>query len=142
MLAIIEAVAMPPDELGRRKAQLYAYTRESGDGRGDRVQDANVALSIIKELALPDENGEVAIIDAMPPRGEEYQPLWEIFITVENTHKDISRQTADYRKFDGCPVSASIAMMDIYAEVRRALRKGLNGYRKMKAAKKAKAGAA
>ena len=141
MLAIIEAVAMPPEERGR-KVQLFAYTRESKDGRGGRLQDANVALEIVKELTIPDADGESPIIEGLPPRGDACQPLWEIIITVENTHKSISRQTADYRKFDGCPVCASEAMMDIYAEVRRTLRKGLKGYREMKAAKKAKARAA
>ena len=135
MLAIIEAVAMPPDENGKQLIQLYAYQREDGGGT---VRDANLALDIVNELTEVQDGEESPIIKGEPPRGAEYQPLWEIFITVAKTHKDISFQKADYRKFDGFPVRASEAMMDIYAEVRRALRKGLKGYREMKA-KKARA---
>jgi hypothetical protein len=133
MLAIIEAVAMPPDDNGKQLIQLYSYQREDGGGT---VRDANLALDIVNELTDPLDGEESPIIKGEPPRGKEYQPLWEIFITVAKTHKDISFQKADYRKFDGCPVCASEAMMDIYAAVKKALRKGLKGYRAMKAAKK------
>jgi hypothetical protein len=133
MLAVIEAVAMPPDENGKQLIQLYAYQREGGGGT---VRDANLALDIVNELTEVQDGEESPIIKGEPPRGKEYQPLWEIFITVANTHKDVSFQKADYRKFDGCPVCASEAMMDIYAVVKKALRKGLKGYRAMKAAKK------
>jgi hypothetical protein len=133
MLAIIEAVAMPPDDNGKQLIQLYSYQREGGGGT---VRDANLALDIVNELTDPLDGEESPIIKGEPPRGKEYQPLWEIFITVAKTHKDVSFQKADYRKFDGCPVCASEAMMDIYATVKKALRKGLKGYRAMKAAKK------
>jgi hypothetical protein len=126
MLAIIEAVAMPPDENGKQLIQLYAYQREDGGGT---VRDANLALDIVNELTETQDDEE-------PPRSKGHQPLWEISITVAKTHKDISFQKADYRKFAGCPVCASEAMMDIYATVKKALRKGLKGYRAMKAAKK------
>ena len=133
MLAIIEAVAMPPDNKGKRLIQLFAYQREDGKGT---VRDANLALEMVEELTCEMDGEESPIIKGMPPRGEGYQPLWEIVITVSKTRKDISYQTADYRKFEGCPVCASEAMMDIYATVRKALRKGLKGYRELKAKKK------
>lgn len=138
MLAIIEAVAMPQDERGRR-VKLYAYTAESPNGRGDRVQDANLALEIVKSVSGPAEDakeGDDYIIEAHPPRGKEYQRLFEIVVTVENTHKEVSRQTADYHRFDGCPACVSKEMMGIYAMVRKVLRRGLNAYREMKTAKK------
>ena len=133
MLAIIEAVAMPPDDNGKQLVQLYSYQREDGGGT---VRDANLALDIVHELTDPLDGEESPIIKGEPPRGAEYQPLWEIVITVSNTHKDISFQKADYRKFPGCPVCASESMMDVFAAVKKALRRGLKGYRERKAAKK------
>lgn len=133
MFAIIEAVAMPLDENGKQLVQLYSYQREDS---GSTVRDANLALDIVHELTNPLDGEESPIIKGEPPRGAKHQPLWEIFITVAKTHKDISFQKADYRKFPGCPVCASEAMMDVYGAVEKALRKGLKGYRAMKAAKK------
>lgn len=133
MLAIIEAVAMPPDENGKQLIQLYSYQREDGGGT---VRDANLALDIVNELTEVQDGEQSPIIKGEPPRGAEYQPLWKILITVSNTHKDVSFQKANYRKFDGCPVCASEAMMDVYGAVKKALRRGLKGYRERRAAKK------
>ena len=105
MLAIIEAVAMPPDDNGKQLIQLYSYQREDG---GSTVRDANLVLDIVHELTDPLDGEESPIIKGEPPRGTEYQPLWEIFITVAKTHKDISYQKADYRIYS-CAASIFLA---------------------------------
>lgn len=136
MLAVIEAVAMPPDgkEPGR-PVQRYAYTQKECDDapvKGDSVQDANLALRIIKGFC-----GD-SIKESMPPRGKEYQPLYVIAVQIYGTHRDVTHYRTTYHKFNGCPLNVIEDMMDIYATVKRSLRDCRKDYLDAKAEKKAR----
>ena len=120
MLAIIEAVAMPPEN-GMREVKRFAYTLEESKEtpesvRGDSLQDANHALDIVKQIT------GASIIEGVPPKGGAYTPMYVIQIQVSGTHKKHSHYRTEYHKFNGCPLNVIADMMDIYAEVRSILK--------------------
>jgi hypothetical protein len=135
MLAIIEAVAMPPEN-GMREVKRFAYTleesRETPESvRGDSLQDANHALEIVKKFS------GASITEGMPPRGDGYTPMYVVQVQVSGTHKKHSHYRSAYHKFDGCPLNVIADMMDIYGNIRKVLRGAMVSHRERIAAKKA-----
>ena len=118
MLVNIEGVAQPADANGIRSIVPYVYTMEDDRATPSEVRDANHAREIVCHLCVP---GAV-FVDAKPPRGDGYEPMWIVQISVLGTRQKITRYRTGYHKFDGCPLAAIGYMMDIYAAIRKILK--------------------
>lgn len=130
MLVNIEGVAQPPHD-GIREIVPYVYTSTDSRETPSEVRDANHAREIVKRLCVP----ESVFVDAEPPRGEGYDPMWIVQISVLGTRQKVTRYRTGYHKFDGCPLAAIGYMMDIHAAIRKILknsRKELEKERKEK----------
>lgn len=131
---------MPPDGKGPgRPVKHYAYTQEECENapvKGDSVQDANLALKLIKGFCGKSiEEGE-------PPRGKDYQLLYVVIVQVYGTHRDVTHYRPTYHKFAGCPLNVIEDMMDVYAAIKKMIRELRKDYLADKAAKAAKREAA
>lgn len=130
MLVNIEGVAQPPHD-GIREIVPYVYTSQDDRETPSEVRDANHAREIVKRLCIP----ESVFVDSEPPRGDGYDPMWIVQISVLGTRQKITRYRTGYHKYDGCPLAAIGYMMDIHAAIRKILknsRKELESERKQK----------
>lgn len=131
MLVNIEGVAQPADANGIRAIVPYVYTSQDSRETPSEVRDANHAREIVKRLCVP----ESVFVDAEPPRGDGYDPMWIVQISVLGTRQKVTRYRTGYYKFDGCPLSAIGYMVDIHVAIRKILknsRKELENKRKEK----------
>ena len=131
MLVNIEGVAQPADANGIREIVPYVYTSQDSRETHSEVRDANHAREIVRRLCLPDS----VFVDAEPPRGDGYDPMWIVQISVLGTRQKVTRYRTGYHKYDGCPLAAIGYMMDIHAAIRKILknsRKELEKERKEK----------
>ena len=118
MLVNIEGVAQPADANGIRAIVPYVYTSTDSRETPSEVRDANHAREIVRRLCIP----ESVFVDAEPPRGEGYDPMWIVQISVLGTRQKVTRYRTGYHKFDGCPLAAIGYMMDIHAAIRKILK--------------------
>ncbi len=118
MLVNIEGVAQPADANGIREIVPYVYTSADSRETPSEVRDANHAREIVRRLCIP----ESVFVDAEPPRGEGYDPMWIVQVSVLNTRNKITTYRTGYHKYDGCPLAAIGYMMDIYAAIRKILK--------------------
>lgn len=118
MLVNIEGVANPADANGVREIVPYVYTSQDCRATPSEVRDANHAREIVRRLCVP----ESVFVDAEPPRGTGYDPMWIVQVSVLGTRQKITRYRTGYHKFDGCPLAAIGYMMDIHAAIRRILK--------------------
>lgn len=117
MLVNIEGVAQPPHD-GIREIVPYVYTSTDDRETPSEVRDANHAREIVCHLCIP----ESVFVDAEPPRGDGYDPMWIVQISVLGTRQKITRYRTGYHKYDGCPLAAIGYMMDIHAAIRKILK--------------------
>ena len=132
MLVNIEGVACPADAKGIRSIVPYVYTSQDERETPSEVRDANHAREIVCHLCVP---GAV-FVDAKPPRGEGYDPMLIVQVSVLGTRQKITRYRTGYHKFDGCPLAAIGYMMDIHAAIRRILKRSRNELREERKASK------
>lgn len=118
MLVNIEGVAQPADANGIREIVPYVYTSTDDRETPSEVRDANHAREIVRRLCVP----ESVFVDAEPPRGDGYDPMWIVQISVLGTRQKVTRYRTGYHKFDGCPLAAIGYMMDIHAAIRKILK--------------------
>ena len=118
MLVNIEGVACPADADGIRAIVPYVYTSQDERETPSEVRDANHAREIVRRLCIP----ESVFVDAKPPRGEGYDPMWIVHVSVLNTRNKITTYRTGYHKYDGCPLAAIGYMMDIHAAIRKILK--------------------
>ena len=118
MLVNIEGVACPADANGIREIVPYVYTSQDERETPSEVRDANHAREIVCHLCIP----ESVFVDAEPPRGDGYDPMWIVQISVLGTRQKITRYRTCYHKYDGCPLAAIGYMMDIHAAIRKILK--------------------
>ena len=118
MLVNIEGVAQPADANGIRAIVLYVYTSADSRETPSEVRDANHAREIVRRLCVP----ESVFVDSEPPRGEGYDPMWIVQISVLGTRQKVTRYRTGYYKYDGCPLAAIGYMMDIHAAIRKILK--------------------
>ena len=132
MLVNIEGVACPADANGIRSIVPYVYTSADERETPSEVRDANHAREIVRRLCIP----ESVFVDAEPPRGDGYDPMWIVQISVLGTRQKVTRYRTGYHKFDGCPLAAIGYMMDIHAAIRKILKNSRKELEKERKAKK------
>lgn len=119
MLVNIEGVAQPPRNC-RREIKMYVYASEDLRPTSSEVRDARMAHDLVRRLTEGDDN---FFIDATPPRGYGYAPMWIVQISVANSRRGTAGYRVGYHKFDGCPLAAIDYMMEIYRAIMRIIKR-------------------
>lgn len=95
-------------------ARLHAYA--DGDGS---LRDNNHAAEIVREFARGNEDAVLM----RPPRGDE-RAMFEVVLCVRATRRGTSTYFGcDYRQIQPCPHCVAAAGMEIYAEIKRLLKR-------------------
>lgn len=134
MLAMLDGVLLPPDGKGFRRFAMHCYTEEEPDtDLAGGVRDHNHAEDIVNALTAREGSGDGSFIaKGRAPKGA--QALWNIWMRVSSTRRGVSKYQLDYHKFPGCPVAASEEMMEIFALLRRHIKRAQRDLRERVAA--------
>lgn len=91
----------------------FAYLGEGVEQ--ERPRDANYVMKLVNRLT--DDNGVTQWQKGIPDASLDR--LFDITVDVENHGKPSSRYSADYHKYNGCPLEAVKDGMSIYAAIRK-----------------------
>ena len=119
MLVNIKGVAQPPCN-GRREIKMYCYASEDRRPTSSEVRDARMAHDLVRRLTEGDDG---FFIDATPPRGHGYSPMWIVQISVANSRRGTAGYRVGYHKYNGCPLAAIDYMMEIYRAIKRIIKR-------------------